>query len=79
MKGFFKGMVIFSMEMAGLLGVITVDIRSGGMAGIPPTMEIYLKDVEVEEKTEGFAKGYQLTFIINNQAVARRLEKVMDL
>ena len=76
MKTFFKGLLLFCMVLIGIGGVITVDMRSGEMAGYPPTMEFYVKDAVVEEKTEGFARGFELTFIVNNKDVAKKLVEI---
>lgn len=82
MKTLLKALLLFNMVLIGICGVITVDIRSGAAAGYPPTMEVYIEDVELEEKTEGFSKGYEFTIIVNNKEIAKKLhdlEKIIGL
>ena len=69
-------MLIFLMLIVGVIGVITVDIRTGEMAGFPPAVEVYVENVEIEEKTEGYAVGYELIFIVNNKEIANKLSSV---
>ena len=76
MKKFLKGMLLFSMVIVGVAGVITVDMRSGKMAGIAPTLEVYMKEVDFEEETEGYARAFELQMIVNNEAIVDKIEEL---
>ncbi len=46
---------------------MTVDVRSGYMAGYPPAVEMALSQVDVEEPGDSFALGYEFTVKVNNE------------
>ena len=76
MKTFLKGMLIFSMVIVGIVCLITVDMRSSAMAGIPPALEVYMEEVDVEEETEGYAVAYELQLIVNNKALIEKFQEL---
>lgn len=74
MKTFFRGFLIFLLVIGGIVGVITVDVRSGHMAGYPPAIDMTLNPIEVQEPGDSFALGYEFTMKVNND----RLLKVIS-
>lgn len=75
MKNFLKGSLIFFMILCGIAGVITVDVRSGHMAGYPPVVDMTVKHIEVEEEIEGYALGYEVVFVVNNDMIKEKMQK----
>ncbi|MBE6035784.1 hypothetical protein [Aminipila sp.] len=67
MRTFFRGFLIFLLFVLGIAGVMTVDVRSGYMAGYPPAVEMALSQVDVEEPGDSFALGYEFTVKVNNE------------
>lgn len=69
MRTFFRGLLVFLLIIGGIVGVITVDVRSGHMAGYDPTVDITLNQIDVEEPGDSFAFGYALTMKVNNERI----------
>lgn len=74
MRTFFRGLLVFLLVIGGIVGVITVDVRSGHMAGYDPAVDITLNQIDVEEPGDSFALGYEFTMKVNND----RLLKVIN-
>lgn len=55
------------LVIAGVVGVITVDVRSGHMAGYTPAIDMTITQVDVEEPGDSFTLGYEFTMRINNE------------
>ena len=69
MRTFLRGFLIFLLIIGGIVGVITVDVRSGHMAGYSPAIDMTLTQVDVEEPGDSFALGYEFTVKINNERI----------
>lgn len=69
MRSFLRGFLIFILFIAGVVGVITVDVRSGHMAGYSPAIDMTLTPVDVDAPSDSFALGYEFTFRINNDRI----------
>ncbi|WP_164914356.1 hypothetical protein [Aminipila luticellarii] len=67
MRTFFRGALIFLLVVGGVAGVLTVDMRSGHMAGYAPAIDMTLSEVNVEEPGDSLALGYELTVRVNNE------------
>lgn len=59
--------MIFLLFIGGIVGVITVDVRSGHMAGYAPAVDMTLNQVNVYEPGDSFALGYEFTMKVNNE------------
>lgn len=69
MKKFMIGVTVFFMVMLGLAGVITVDIRSGHMAGYQPVIDMRLKEIPVKNSGDDLALSYEFTLVIGKDTV----------
>lgn len=69
MRTFLRGFLIFLLIIGGIAGVITVDVRSGHMAGYTPAIDMTLNPIEVEEPGDSFALGYEFTMKVNNDRI----------
>lgn len=49
------------------------------MAGYKPAFDMTVKNIEVDEDvTEGYAVGYELVFMVNNEAFAQKIQEYQN-
>ncbi|MFV0517754.1 MAG: hypothetical protein ACK5MV_10215 [Aminipila sp.] len=70
MRTFFRGCLIFLLIIGGIAGVMTVDIRTGHMAGYQPAIDVRFTEVPITVEDGNLAKEYNFTIVCNKKLLS---------